>query len=300
MRPQTARAPRADLPVRVPHHDRGQRVHGHHPPGGRPAGGGAAECQVVPAGAEGARAGPVRRLVRLRRPGPRLHGRGPVDRPERPAAAGGPADLRSLGPRHRLPARPFLAGGARSQAGVHQPRVQPDPARLAPGPLLGRAVRVQGDTAGRGAGAAAARRGHRVVLRHRDAGARRARRAQDPRGAGRLGRRPRLDRPHREDGHRRPQGRVAGRQGPRHRVDRPRPARPPLRGRPPRPRHRGRAARPGPPTRSPCSSRRSPTRRPTGASPSASGAGPAPSGTRRRDWWCSASASPSPAARSPP
>ena len=31
------------------------------------------------------------------------------------------------------------------QAGVHQPYVQPDPARLAAGPFLGRAVRVQGD-----------------------------------------------------------------------------------------------------------------------------------------------------------
>ena len=43
-----------------------------------------------------------------------------------------------------------------------------------------------------GAGAAAAGRGHRLVLRHRDAGARRAGRAAHPRGAGRLGRRPRL------------------------------------------------------------------------------------------------------------
>ena len=45
--------------------------------------------------------------------------------------------------------------------------------------------------------AAAARRGHRLVLRHRAARARRAGRAAHPRGAGRLGRRPRLARRHR-------------------------------------------------------------------------------------------------------
>ncbi len=42
--------------------------------------------QVLPPGAEGPRPGPADRLVRLGRPGPRLHGRGPVHRPQRPAA----------------------------------------------------------------------------------------------------------------------------------------------------------------------------------------------------------------------
>ncbi|GAA4967432.1 hypothetical protein GCM10023238_39170 [Streptomyces heliomycini] len=78
-------------------------------------------------------------------PVPRLHGRGPVHRPQRAAPAGRPADLRPLRPRHRLPAEPQLTRGAGRQTGVHQPLVQPDPARLAAGPLLRRAVRVQGD-----------------------------------------------------------------------------------------------------------------------------------------------------------
>ena len=53
-----------------------------------------------------------------------------------------------------------------------------------------RAVRLQGDPARRRRAAAAAGRGHRLVLRHRAAGAGRAQRAAHPRGAGGLGRRP--------------------------------------------------------------------------------------------------------------
>ena len=59
-------------------------------------------------------------------------------------------------------------------------------------PLLGCTVRVQGGPRRRGAPAAAAGRRHRLVLRHRAAGDRRARRTANPRGAGRLGRRSRF------------------------------------------------------------------------------------------------------------
>ena len=55
--------------------------------------------------------------------------------------------------------------------------------------------------------AAAARRRHRMVLRHRTAGARRTQRVAHPRGAGRLGRRPRQPGRHRRHRHRRSQGR---------------------------------------------------------------------------------------------
>ncbi len=53
------------------------------------------------------------------------------------------------------------------------------------------------------------RQGRELVLRHRAAGARAAARAADPRGAGRLGRRPRLARRHRPHRAHRPQGRRA-------------------------------------------------------------------------------------------
>ena len=75
--------------------------------------------------------------------------------------------------------------------------LQPAAAHDAAGPLLRRAVRLQGDAHRVRAGAAAARPGHRVVLRHRTAGARRTQRAADRRGAGRLGRRPGQPRRHR-------------------------------------------------------------------------------------------------------
>ena len=57
-----------------------------------------------------------------------LHGRRPVDRPGRAGAAGRAADLRALRPGHRHPARPRLTGGARRQARVHLALLQPDPA----------------------------------------------------------------------------------------------------------------------------------------------------------------------------
>ena len=72
--------------------------------------------------------------------------------------------------------------------------------------LLRRAVRVQGDPRRRRAATAAARRRHRLVLRHRAAGAGRTQRAAHPRGAGGLGRRSGQPGRHRGDRGRRPQG----------------------------------------------------------------------------------------------
>ena len=67
-----------------------------------------------------------------------------------------------------------------------------------------RAVRLQGAARRRRARAPPAGGRRRMVLRHRAPAARPARRLPDRRGAGRVGRGPRLARAHRADGHRRP------------------------------------------------------------------------------------------------
>ena len=59
----------------------------------------------------------LRAAGRLRRAGARLHGRGPVHRPRRAAAAGRAADLRALRPGDRHPPGPRLPGGARAPSG---------------------------------------------------------------------------------------------------------------------------------------------------------------------------------------
>lgn len=200
----------------------------------------------VPAGGEGARAGAAYRLVGVGRPGPRLYGRRSLHRPQRSAPARRPADLRAFGPGHRIAAGPQFAGGAGVEAGVHLAGLQPHPPFVAGRAVQRRAVRVQGHSAGRRTAAAADGRGHRMVLRHRDAGPRRAGRAAHPRGAGRLGRRPRLHGPHRADGHRGPERRVAGGAGAGRRRAAAGPSRPALRGRSARPRAERCAGRPGP------------------------------------------------------
>ena len=179
-------------------------------------------------------------LVGQRVRSPRVHGRRPVDRPERAAAARRATAFRSQrrGDRHQAGAG--RAGDPRPAPRDHLPLLQPAPARHAPGQVLGRAVRVQGDPRRQGPPAAGADRGHRLVLRHRAAGARRARRVAHPRGAGRLDRRQRLPGRRACDGPRRHSRRHPhGRRAPAHQLPR---------------RRRGlhdrlRAAVPGPPRR---------------------------------------------------
>ena len=96
------------------------------------------------AGAEGPRPRAARGVVDVRRPGARVHGRRPVDRPRRARPARRAADLRPLGPRHRDPAGPRRAGGARPQARDHLALLQPDPEIHARRRVLRRAVRLQG------------------------------------------------------------------------------------------------------------------------------------------------------------
>ncbi len=57
--------------------------------------------------------------------GPRLHGRRPLDRPRRPAPAGGAAALRPQRPGHRQPAGPIGARRPRPPARDHLARLQP-------------------------------------------------------------------------------------------------------------------------------------------------------------------------------
>ena len=101
--------------------------------------------EVLRPAREGPRPRAAHRLVGSDAAGARLHGRRPVHRPRRAAAAGRAADLRPLRPRDRHPAVARLAGGARPEAGVHLALLQPDAARHPGRPVLRRAVRLQGD-----------------------------------------------------------------------------------------------------------------------------------------------------------
>ena len=83
------------------------------------------------------------------------------------------------------------AGGPWGQARNHLALLQRDPEIDTGGTVQRCAVRVQGDPRRCGRAAAAARSRHRVVLRHRTAGAGPARRFAHPRSPGRLGRQPR-------------------------------------------------------------------------------------------------------------
>ena len=109
------------------------------------------------------------------------------DRPRRPAAPRRPAGERAQRPRHRQPPGARLAGRPRTQARVHLAVLQRAAPRDPAHPLQRRPVRLQGDPGRRGARGVAAHAGRRLVLRHRDAGHRRARGHADPRGPGGLG-----------------------------------------------------------------------------------------------------------------
>ena len=116
-------------------HHRGQREHRRHrrgrPAAGAPARGGARRAPGREGPGPRAQAG----VDRLRRGRARLHGRRPVHRPQRAAAARRAADQRPLGPRHRQPAAGRLAGDPRPEARGDLPRLQPPGARrrCAPG-----------------------------------------------------------------------------------------------------------------------------------------------------------------------
>ena len=178
------------------------------------------------------------RLAGERRGRRRLHGRRPLDRPRRAAAARRAAALR---PQRRRDRQPADAARSRVVRGAKRELIS-----RSYNLLLRTTLRARFSDAQCGfkahpqrlrAPAPAARRGHRLVLRHRAAGARRAGRPAHPRGAGRLGRRPRQPRRHRRDRRRRP-----ARHGPRRARARDRRAA--ARGRPPPARPRAaRAAR---------------------------------------------------------
>ena len=169
----------------------------------------AAELDRRPGGApraEGPRPRAALGVVDLRRPGARVHGRRPVDRPRSTRPARRAADIRPLRPRHRHPAGPRSAGGARPEARDHLALLQPDPEIHPRRGVLRCAVRFQGDPRRRRAAPASAHHRHRVVLRHRAAGVGRAHRPAHPRSPRGLGRRSRQPGRHRGHRDRRSQG----------------------------------------------------------------------------------------------
>ena len=121
------------------------------------------------------------------------------------AAARRAAAVRPQRPGDRHAARARRARRARAEARAHLARLQPPPAHrrcARASPTRSAASRPSARDALDGAARRRPRR--RLVLRHRAARARPAARAADPRGAGRLGRRPRLARGHRAHRGRRP------------------------------------------------------------------------------------------------
>ena len=139
----------------------------------------------------------------------RLHGRRPVHLALRPAPARGPPAVRAPRRGHRLAARPGCPRRPRPQARADLALVQPAAQAHPAGPLQRRPVRLQGAASRRGGEAAPARRGQRMVLRHRAAGHGRAAGPAHRRGAGGLGGRSRFPGRHRDHRHRRPARRMA-------------------------------------------------------------------------------------------
>ena len=162
----------AELPVLLADRHRRQREHRRDARHRRGARARAARRRGPAPGPQGPRAGPARGVVAQRRARALLHGRRPVDRPARPAAARGAAAVGPQRRRHRHAPGPLGARRARPQARAHLALLQPPAAHRAARALLRRAVRLQGRD-GDG-GPAPARRGprRRLVLRHRAARAR--------------------------------------------------------------------------------------------------------------------------------
>ena len=182
---------------RTDHHRR-QRQHRRHLGDRRAL---AASCRAPrgPAGREGPRPGVARGLVAQRRRRARLHGRRPVHRPGRAAAAGRAAAVRAQRPGDRHPARTAAPGWCAAPSASSSPAATTCCCRRpsAPGSPTPSAVSRRSGASAR----ARCCRGRRtrLVLRHRAAGAGRARRAAHPRGAGRLDRGPGLARRRRCD-----------------------------------------------------------------------------------------------------
>ena len=101
--------------------------------------------EVHPPRREGPRPGAARGMVGIRCAGARLHGRRPLDRPGRAAAAGRAA---ALGPQRDRDRHAPGGGGARAtqpQARADLARLQPAAASRPAGPVQRRPVRLQGD-----------------------------------------------------------------------------------------------------------------------------------------------------------
>ena len=196
-RPAAAPLPARRLPVHLADRHRRQRQCRRHA-GDRPRARRRPPGRLLPAaGAQGARARAAHRLGGQRRARRRVHGRRPLHGPARAAAARRAA---AVGPQRR---RDRHAPGARRPRRA-RPQAGADLARY--NALLRTVLRARFSDAQCGFkavrrealdGLLDERQGRGLVLRHRAARARPAARAADPRGAGRLDRRPRLAREHR-------------------------------------------------------------------------------------------------------
>ncbi len=136
-----------ELPVHLARHDRRQRLARRDPRDRPPPGRDRRRRRGPPPRAPRPRPGAAHGVDAQRRRRPRLHGRRPVDRPARAAAAARPARLRPLGPLDRDPAGPRRPGRPRAQARADLALVQRLAARGPERPLLRRAVRLQGRAA---------------------------------------------------------------------------------------------------------------------------------------------------------
>ena len=106
----------------------------------------------------------------------------------------GPAGVGPLRPGHRLPAGPRRRRGPRPEAGADLAHLQPAPAHGVRHPASATRSAASRRCGPTSPGGCSRRRRRRLVLRHRAAAAGRAQRPAHPRGAGRLGRRPRQPR----------------------------------------------------------------------------------------------------------
>ena len=146
-----------------------------------------------------AAAGAARDLVGQRRRRARVHGRRPVHRPERAAAAGCAAAVGAQRRGDRHPAGPRRPGGARARSARSSRAATTcccTPTSAPGSPTRSAGSRRSAPTRPR---SCCRDRGRRLVLRHRTAGAGGAGRASHPRGAGRLDRRPRHPGRHHRD-----------------------------------------------------------------------------------------------------
>ena len=175
--PSPPRLPERDVPLQLADRHRRQREHRRHACIAAALADELAARHAPAAGPQGPRPRAARGVVAQRRARRLLHGRRPVDRPARAAAAGRAAAVRPQRRRDRLAPGARRARRARPQARADLARVQHHLARDAARALHRCPMRLQGGHPRRSRATASADPRRRLVLRHRAARARPARAA---------------------------------------------------------------------------------------------------------------------------